>query len=127
MVWTDVNTTFNVNVYDTISNERTEDFTLGIKLSKAGVFALTAPTTTPAIDQGADPPVLSGSVTLTGGADEVAVTLTGSLAALADDTDTANVNESENAREDSIIVTLTATGADPVNLRFTAKVPAVED
>ena len=127
--WTaaDGNTTFNVNVYDTISNERTQNFTLGIKLSKAGVFALTAPTTTPAIDQGATPPVLAGSVTLSGDADEVAVTLTGSLVALTDDTDTANVDESENARSDSIIVTLTATGADPVNLRFTAKVPAVED
>ena len=123
----DGNTTFNVNVYDTISNERTEDFTLGIKLSKGGVFTLTAPTTTPAFAPDSDPPVLGGSVTLSGGADEVAVTLTGVLAALEDDTDTANVNESENAREDSIIVTLTATGANPVNLRFTAKVPAVED
>ena len=123
--WTDVTTTFNVNVYDTISNERTENFTLGVKLSKAGVFAVG--TTVTGIDQTATPPDLTGTAAAGANGDEVSITLTGSLTAPADDTNTANVDESENARSDSIIVTLTATGADPVNLRFTAKVPAVED
>ena len=125
VVWTDINTTFNVNVYDTISNERTENFTLGVRLSKAGVFAVG--TTVTGIDQSADPPDLMGTAAAGADGDEVSITLTGSLAALTDNSETANVNESENAHSDSIIVTLTATGADPVNLRFTAKIPAVDD
>ena len=88
-----VNTTFNVNVYDTISNERTEDFTLGIKLSArlACLRVTTAPSSRdpryPLTARTLIPLVLSGSVQhLSGGnTDEVAVTLTGSLAALADD------------------------------------------
>ena len=129
VTWGTVGTTFNVNVYDTISNERTDNFTLGVKINKAAVFDVT---TTPALSPllsttaDADPLVLSSTASAGENGDEIAVTLVGLLTAPADDTDT-DADESDNARQDSIIVTLTATGADPVNLRFTAKVPATPD
>ena len=123
-------TVFNVNVYDTISNERTENFTLGVSINKVAVFDVTTtPALSPLLSTTADADPLVRSSTASAGADndEIAVTLTGILAALADVATTTDVDESDNARQDSIIVTLTATGADPVNLRFTAKVPATPD
>ena len=55
VTWGTVGTTFNVNVYDTISNERTDNFTLGVRISKAAVFNVTtAPALSPALSTAAD-------------------------------------------------------------------------